>query len=313
MCWGTEREGFEKDSELDIDRTNALAELLLLLRVLAQKKLQHMRLPKQKGPTCYAYACSLVLGHAYLRAPSKNWKKHRVFQEIKDDMLQKYYGLRYGFIKGLTSEIMELLACEGEDSEEVLNEFCNATTNQSAFANFSWQDWDDVVLRAEKKTEFTQVIKALSEGRWLLARFEMSTESLDAFCKLSSENGHDPCKILEKRDMFLPSSYASLAAYFDTYSHAVVLVHRDCETGVLGIDDITVPELAKILEGPTALDELTFLNSYGHKWGASGFFRVRDEHVLDGLQFFDVLYNGEIGSSESREQTLFETARYTMK
>jgi C1A family cysteine protease len=35
---------------------------------------------------------------------------------------------------------------------------------------------------------------------------------------------------------------------------------------------------------------LTFINSWGQKWGDDGYFTIENENVLDHLQFFDVYW-----------------------
>ena len=35
---------------------------------------------------------------------------------------------------------------------------------------------------------------------------------------------------------------------------------------------------------------LTFMNSWGHKWGDGGFFHVKASSVLPGIEFFDIFW-----------------------
>ena len=48
-------------------------------------------------------------------------------------------------------------------------------------------------------------------------------------------------------------------------------------------------------------DCLTFMNSYGMDWADGGFFRIKDQSVLNGLEFYDVYWTEDDLTDSEKE------------
>ena len=113
--------------------------------------------------------------------------------------------------------------------------------------------------------------KAISEKRPVVARYRLTTNEKDAFENFYKAN---PTGILTQKELDVRKRPAQCR---DLQGHAVVLTSYNSEC-------------------------LTFMNSWGDKFGDSGFFRVENAKVLgDQLEFFDVYWDLNKLSEEEKE------------
>ena len=125
-------------------------------------------------------------------------------------------------------------------------------------ADEPWCKLTGVSLTATPCSTRNEGFAELERGRWVLT--ELFFENCEHFQKVCQEYEEDPCHVMNDG----PRDYA---IHEHIKSHCVVLVHRDKKAGVL-----------------------TFMNSYGMRWGANGFFQADEEdNLVTCAQYFCVV------------------------
>ena len=123
-----------------------------------------------------------------------------------------------------------------------------------------------------RKVSINRAKKAISKKRPVVARYRLTKNERNAFKKFYKAN---PTGILTQKQLDVRKRPAQCS---DLKGHAVVLTSYNSEC-------------------------LTFMNSWGDKFGDSGFFRVENAKVLgEQLEFFDVYWKLNELSEEEKER-----------
>ena len=169
------------------------------------------------------------------------------------------------------------------DLSDILNELIEAHKAQINKTEEVLHRWAPFYRLRYKKVEELEAREAINARRSLVATFRLRDEEWTAFQEFYAKKPRD---ILQAQDLQTHGSST------ETFGHAVVLIRCDATS-------------------------LTFMNSWGTKFANGGFFKVRNQSVLN-LSFYDVYWEledllaSEIAAFQSKSRDLGQELLQTL-